>query len=107
MDASADEFSRHGYAGADPQRIAAHAGMTEGALYAHFPSKNTLAAVFTSDFDQIRRELPQGMGDSDPPLTNPHRVTAGFMHRMRTDIRFRAGLRLVCEEACTRGRSRR
>ncbi|SEQ18658.1 TetR/AcrR family transcriptional regulator [Streptomyces radiopugnans] len=104
LDASADEFSRHGYAGANLQRIAAHVGMTKGALYAHFPSKNALAAVFTAEFDQIWRELLQEIGDSDPPLTNLHRITAGFMHRMHTDIRFRAGLRLVCEEACTRGK---
>ncbi|MFD1831112.1 MULTISPECIES: TetR family transcriptional regulator [Streptomyces] len=103
LDASADEFSRYGYAGANLQRIAAHVGMTKGALYAHFPSKDALAAVFTSALDQIWHELLQEVGDGDPPLTNLHRVTAGFVCRMHTDIRFRAGLRLVCEEACSRG----
>ncbi|MGY1456528.1 TetR family transcriptional regulator [Streptomyces sp. SS8] len=105
LDASAEEFSRHGYAGANLQRIAAHVGMTKGALYAHFSSKNALAAVFISEFDQIWRELLQDMSDSDPPLTNLQRLTAGFLRHMHTDIRFRAGLRLVCEEACTRGKA--
>ncbi|MEU2433733.1 TetR/AcrR family transcriptional regulator [Streptomyces sp. NPDC007861] len=105
LDASADEFSRHGYAGANLQRIAAHVGMTKGALYAHFPSKDALAAAFTSAFDQVWHELLQQIGEGDPPLTNLRRVTVGFADRLHTDLRFRAGLRLVYEEACTRGKA--
>ncbi|MGW8948774.1 TetR family transcriptional regulator [Streptomyces sp. NPDC055709] len=103
LDASADEFSRHGYAGANLQRIAAHVGMTKGALYAHFSSKDALAAAFTSAFDQEWHELLRQVGDGDPPLTSLRRVTTGFAHRMHTDLRFRAGLRLSYEEACTQG----
>jgi AcrR family transcriptional regulator len=104
LDASADEFLRHGYAGANLQRIAAHVGMTKGALYAHFPSKDALAAVFTSAFNRVGHELLlQQTGDSDPPLTSLRRITASFVCRVHTDLRFRAGLRLACEEACTRG----
>ncbi|MEU5361982.1 TetR/AcrR family transcriptional regulator [Streptomyces sp. NPDC005925] len=103
LDASADEFSRHGYAGANLQRIAAHVGMTKGALYAHFPSKDALADVFTSAFDGVGYELLRGMDDGDPPLTSLHRLTVGLVSRIHTDLRFRAGLRLACEDACTRG----
>ncbi|MGW3121298.1 TetR family transcriptional regulator [Streptomyces sp. NPDC001107] len=104
MDASADEFSRHGYAGANLQRIAAHVGMTKGALYAHFPSKDALAAVFTSAFDRVGQELIQEIGEGDPPLTNLRRVTVGFVRRMQSDLRFRAGIRLAFDEGCTQGR---
>ncbi|GAA2815782.1 TetR/AcrR family transcriptional regulator [Streptomyces showdoensis] len=102
LDASAEEFARHGYAGANLQRISAQAGMTKGALYGHFPSKDALAAVFTSAFDAGWRELFRKVGDADPPLAILHRVTVGFVHRMHTDLRFRAGLRLVYEEASAR-----
>ncbi|MGW2831071.1 TetR family transcriptional regulator [Streptomyces sp. NPDC001286] len=104
LDASADEFSRHGYAGANLQRIATHVGMTKGALYAHFPSKDALAAVFTSAFDRVGRELLQEIGEGDPPLVNLRRVTVGFVRRMQSDLRFRAGIRLAFDEGCTQGR---
>ncbi|MFE7835514.1 TetR family transcriptional regulator [Streptomyces sp. NPDC057474] len=103
LDASAEEFSRYGYTGANLQRIAAHVGMTKGALYAHFPSKDALATVFTSSFDRVGHELLQEIGEGDPPLTSLRHVTVGFVCRMQSDLRFRAGLRLAFEEACTRG----
>lgn len=102
LDASAEEFARHGYAGANLQRISAQAGMTKGALYGHFSSKDALAAVFTSAFDAGWRELFRTIGDADAPLAILHRVTVGFVHRMHADLRFRAGLRLVYEEASAR-----
>lgn len=104
LDASADEFSRHGYAGANLQRIATHVGMTKGALYAHFPSKDALADVFTSVFNRVGYQLLQEIGEGDPPLRSLRRVTAGFMLRMQSDHRFRAGIRLAFEEGCTQGR---
>lgn len=104
LDASADEFSRHGYAGANLQRIATHVGMTKGALYGHFPSKDALAAVFTAAFNRVGRELLQEVGEGEPPLKNLRRVTVAFTRRMNSDLRFRAGLRLAFEEACTQGR---
>ncbi|MFI8519247.1 TetR family transcriptional regulator [Streptomyces sp. NPDC085481] len=103
LDASADEFARHGYVGANLQRIAGQVGMTKGALYGHFPSKDALAAVFTSAFDAGWRELLRKIGDADPPLAILHRVTVGFVQRMHSDLRFRAGLRLAYEKACASG----
>lgn len=103
LDASADEFARHGYAGANLQRIAAHVGMTKGALYAHFPSKDALAAVFTSAFTGAVYGLMEGVGDADLPLAGLRRLTEGLVSRIHTDLRFRAGLRLTCEDACARG----
>ncbi|MDH2387382.1 TetR/AcrR family transcriptional regulator [Streptomyces sp. HNM0663] len=104
LDASADEFSRHGYAGANLQRIATHVGMTKGALYAHFPSKDALAAVFTSAFDRVVQELLQDIGEDDLTMASLRHVTVGFVLRMQSDSRFRAGIRLAFEEGCTHGR---
>lgn len=42
MDAAVTEFGRHGYQGGRVERIAATAGVTTGALYAHFGSKEDL-----------------------------------------------------------------
>ncbi|HEY0188310.1 MAG TPA: TetR/AcrR family transcriptional regulator [Cellulomonas sp.] len=42
LDAAARAFARHGYEGAAVGDIAADAGYTKGALYAHFGSKNEL-----------------------------------------------------------------
>ena len=42
MDAAVTEFGRHGYQGGRVERIAAEAGVTTGALYAHFSSKEEL-----------------------------------------------------------------
>jgi AcrR family transcriptional regulator len=103
LGAPADESARHGCAGADLQRIAARVGMSKGALYARFPSKDALTVVFTSAFNSVGYDLSQGMDDHDPPLTSLRRLTEVLVSRVHTDLRFRAGLRLACEEACTRG----
>ncbi|WP_103532677.1 TetR/AcrR family transcriptional regulator [Streptomyces sp. SM11] len=105
LDASATEFAHHGYAGANLQRIATHVGMTKGALYAHFPSKDALASEFISRFDEMWYGLLQETCDGDPPLTNLRRITVGLVHRLHMDVRFRAGLRLAHEEACSQGRT--
>lgn len=42
VDAAVTEFGRHGYQGGRVERIAAAAGVTTGALYAHFGSKEDL-----------------------------------------------------------------
>jgi AcrR family transcriptional regulator len=119
LDASAQEFVRHGYAGANLQRIAVKTGMTKGALYAHFPSKAALAAALTATFDQewhrlfgiihgeipdvtaVRREGPAGepAGTAGRPLLTLRLIADGFVECLRTNLRFRAGLRLAFEEA--------
>jgi AcrR family transcriptional regulator len=105
LDASAEEFSRHGYAGANLQRIATRVGMTKGALYAHFPSKEALATVLMSAFDRVGQELLKEIGEDEPPLASLCQVTVGFMRRMQADPRFRAGIRLAFEEGHTEGRA--
>jgi AcrR family transcriptional regulator len=70
VDAAVTEFSRHGYQGGRVERIAAAAGVTTGALYAHFGSKEDLflavyqeAVVRTVDEASI---LTYERDDSEP-----------------------------------------
>jgi AcrR family transcriptional regulator len=103
LDAAADEFVRRGYAAANLKQIADQVGMSKGALYAHFPSKEALAAALTAPFDQAWRAILRQARDSHPPLQTLQGVMAGLADRLRDDVRFRAGLQLASEEARARG----
>lgn len=104
LDAAAGEFVRHGYAGANLKRIAVQIGMSKGALYAHFPSKEALATALTAPFDQAWRGLLQQADEArSDPLEALQCITFSLASRLRIDIRFRAGLQLVSEDARARG----
>ncbi|MEE1795954.1 TetR/AcrR family transcriptional regulator [Streptomyces sp. BE308] len=106
LDAAADEFTRHGYAGANLARIAVQVGMTKGAVYAHFPSKEALATALTAPFDRAWREiLGQAADAGDDSLETLQCITFTLASRLRVDIRFRAGLQLVSEGARALGES--
>ena len=49
LNAAGAEFSRHGYAGAGIGAIVERAGLTKGALFHHFPDKQTLAAEWVGE----------------------------------------------------------
>ena len=49
LDAASLEFSQQGYAGASLGRIVTSAGLTKGALFHHFPDKQSLAAAWISE----------------------------------------------------------
>ncbi|MFI8824642.1 TetR family transcriptional regulator [Streptomyces sp. NPDC053431] len=104
LDAAAGEFARYGYAGANLERMALHVGMTKGALYAHFPSKEALAAALTVPFDQawraILRQTDEAGGDA---LAALQCIAFSLARRLSVDIRFRAGLQLESEGARARG----
>ncbi|GGZ64434.1 TetR family transcriptional regulator [Streptomyces inusitatus] len=105
LDAAADEFAVQGFVGANLQRVASQAGMTKGAVYGHFPSKAALAAAVVALFDQKWQGLLRRTEDSDrSALESSHCLALGFVQRLQSDLRFRAGLRLVLEEASTQRR---
>jgi len=49
LDAAADEFDQHGYAGARLERIVERTGLTKGAVYFHFRSKLDLAKALLEE----------------------------------------------------------
>jgi AcrR family transcriptional regulator len=82
--AAADAFARHGYDGTRVADIAAAAGVSNGALYAHFGSKaellvaalrphgrQLLADLFATEPDRSITELPLIIGRSLPERRDP------------------------------------
>ncbi|MEV7401847.1 TetR/AcrR family transcriptional regulator [Streptomyces sp. NPDC091267] len=100
LDAAAKEFVRHGYTGANLQRVAQQASMTKGALYAHFPSKEALATALTAPFEQTWRELLHRAETAGPAAEGVlSDLVVALVTRLRTDLRFRAGFHLTAENA--------
>ena len=94
LEAAAAVFDEMGYEGASTTEILARSGLTRGALYFHFPSKEAIAdAVVDAQFEALV-----------PP---PHKVrlqstidmTMAFAERLRTDVVLRAAMRLSVEQA--------
>lgn len=96
LDAAAEAFEARGFAGASLSDILARAGVTKGALYFHFASKEDLAKALVDE--QWRTELP-------PPddLTNPIQSVIDMCHAycrdLCTNIRVRASNRLMAESS--------
>ncbi|GAA2453971.1 ScbR family autoregulator-binding transcription factor [Streptomyces pulveraceus] len=93
LSAAAKVFEKHGYQAATITEILAEAGVTKGALYFHFQSKE---------------ELAQGvLGEQDQRLTVSDRacktqeivdIIMLHAHRLQTDPMVRAGVRLSLDQ---------
>lgn len=91
--AAAEEFDKKGYAGAAITKILERAGVTAGALYFHFKSKEDLAL-----------EVMNGQ----PQAVVPHLASRGLQRlvdltliwsrQLREDVLLRAGVRLAVEQ---------
>ncbi|WP_327358768.1 ScbR family autoregulator-binding transcription factor [Streptomyces sp. NBC_01304] len=98
--AGAEMFDRHGYANATIGQIAGAAGMTKGALYFHFASKDGLADAvqqrgreLLGDF--VQRQWEQGAAPVQAVIDLTHWLAA----KLRSDPLMRAGFRISKE--CT------
>ncbi|GAB3461963.1 ScbR family autoregulator-binding transcription factor [Actinophytocola sediminis] len=93
LDAAAEVFDERGFDGASLSDILARAGVTKGALYFHFSSKEELArALATEPWGSV--ELPQSdEGGLQTVIDMSHELA----HSMWTNVRVRAGNRLVME----------
>ncbi|MFI5614928.1 ScbR family autoregulator-binding transcription factor [Amycolatopsis sp. NPDC051903] len=95
LTAAASRFDAVGFLGASLSDILAEAGVTKGALYFHFKSKEDLAdALMQEQF---------GVLDSSPLLENPGLQTViDWCHTLATglqnDVHVRASIRLVIEQ---------
>jgi AcrR family transcriptional regulator len=98
LDAAAEEFALHGYAGTNLATVAVRTGMTKGALYGHFPSKRALASALvnqsTETWNGIRRSVARASAD-----TTLQGLALAVARQMKDDTRFRAALRLAAD--CT------
>lgn len=73
------EFAEKGYAGASVRDIARRAGLTEGAMYRHYDSKEALArGLFRVNIERWSNGLEAAAGAGGP----------GFASRLRAMVRF-------------------
>ncbi|MFC5216502.1 TetR family transcriptional regulator [Streptomyces coerulescens] len=89
-------FAEHGYSQAKLSTIAMHAGVSRGALYFHFPSKQALAeAVVTAAAERFAGVTSGGRENGAQSLA---RAVQTFAELYRRDVTFRAGVLLSCEK---------
>ncbi len=95
LDAAASRFDAVGFLGASLSDILAEAGVTKGALYFHFKSKEELADALIREQFIVWDPLADV---ENPGLQTAIDLTQNMGHSLRTDVRVRAGIRLVIEQ---------
>lgn len=79
-------FARHGYEAVSTKQLAAEAGLTIGALYHYFPSKDAVYAAAMRHAFAARAVLPKGVRDStEAPERKLARLAAWFTGIIMTD----------------------
>ncbi|MDI3390400.1 ScbR family autoregulator-binding transcription factor [Streptomyces sp. B-S-A8] len=97
LKAAAEVFDERGYDSASTTQILERSGLTRGALYHHFPSKEAIAvALLTAHGEAL-----------DPPARSTKLqavidITFGFAHRLQHDPVLRACVRLAVEQTSFR-----
>lgn len=98
LDAAAEEFLSLGYARATLAGVAARTGMTKGALYGHFPSKQAVAVALVTHTATACTHVLDEAADRGPTALDTLRLTVtGIGGRLAGDARMQAGFRLVVE----------
>jgi AcrR family transcriptional regulator len=105
LDAAAEEFAARGYTNTNLSQVAARTGMTKGALYGHFISKEALAGALVRHLEQVWGQIAKQIeGAAESPVQVLRNVTCELVARLDRDIRVNAALRLVLESSRTEGR---
>jgi AcrR family transcriptional regulator len=94
LDAAAAVFDERGFNGASLSDILAKAGVTKGALYFHFSSKEELARAIVEE--QFSVDLPF-VDFTNPGLQTLIDMSHALAFNLRNNVRVRAGARLVIE----------
>ncbi|WP_449062750.1 ScbR family autoregulator-binding transcription factor [Planomonospora algeriensis] len=94
LQAAAEVFEEYGYAAATMALIFERAGMTKGALYFHFTSKEDLAKAVVQTDQMLATDLTDNTGS---PLQIVIDTTHGFARRLQEDVMTRASVRLAIE----------
>jgi AcrR family transcriptional regulator len=98
--AAAGVFTEHGYGGTSMADICLAAGLTKGALYFHFASKEALAlAIIDAQHDQALHLGGELLNSSDPGLQVLLRMSFELARQLREDPVSRAGIRLTLESS--------
>ncbi|MFE0106929.1 ScbR family autoregulator-binding transcription factor [Streptomyces sp. NPDC059009] len=94
LDGAATAFDAAGFGSTSLSDIAKHSGVTKGAMYFHFPSKEALAHELMADQFSVLPLLPN---TEHPGVQNVIDITHLVAHGLRTRVRVSAGIRLVIE----------
>jgi AcrR family transcriptional regulator len=94
LEAAASRFDAVGFLGASLSDILAEAGVTKGALYFHFKSKEDLADALIDEQFTVWEPLS---AIEEPGLQTVIDLTQGMAASLRSDVRVRASIRLVIE----------
>jgi len=90
LNTAADMFSTQGYAGVSMREIARVMGITQAAIYHHFPSKDDLyVAAVTFVFEQQTLEISEQMSTIDGPAERLELMISAMLEAMEQDPRFR------------------
>ncbi|MEC3976058.1 ScbR family autoregulator-binding transcription factor [Amycolatopsis sp. H20-H5] len=92
---AAEAFDRFGYGGTSLSEVIAQAGVTKGALYFHFGSKEDLARAVIAE--QQAWSAGEYLEGGAPGLEAVIRLTQLLAGRLTTDPIMRAGVRLTLE----------
>ncbi|MFJ6862111.1 ScbR family autoregulator-binding transcription factor [Streptomyces werraensis] len=98
--AGARMFDQHGYASASLEQIADAAGMTKGALYFHFASKDGLVDAVQEQAHAVLRDFAHRQREAGVPAVQSLIDTSHWLARvLREDPVVRAGLRITDERS--------
>jgi AcrR family transcriptional regulator len=107
LTAAAHEFAAEGYHAASLSKILDRSGVTKGALYFHFASKEAMAdavfAVVEQRFPEITAAF-EALGYD--PMTTAIRMAVGIADVFAADVHVRGGMRAVSEGVLGAERSR-
>jgi len=95
LDAAASRIDAAGFLGASLSDILTEAGVTKGALYFHFKSKEELADALVHEQFTVWEPLADL---ANPGLQTVIDLTQNMAHSLRTNVRVRAAIRLVIEQ---------
>ncbi|WP_329391992.1 TetR/AcrR family transcriptional regulator (plasmid) [Streptomyces sp. NBC_01351] len=94
LDGAAIAFDAAGFGGTSLSEVVKHAGVTKGALYFHFQSKEALARTLVDEQFQISSGIP---AIEEPGLQTVIDLTHQMASGLRVNVRVRAAIRLVIE----------
>jgi TetR/AcrR family transcriptional repressor of uid operon len=96
---AAEVFDRYGYGAATLSDVIAQAGVTKGALYFHFSSKEDLARTVIEQQHALSvRPARQRLDEHAPGLESVIRLSQGLAGQLMEDVVVRAGIRLTLEQ---------
>jgi AcrR family transcriptional regulator len=90
LNAAAELFSKQGYAGVSMRDIARAVGITQAAIYHHFPNKDALyIATVTHLFEQHTLGISKKMSTIDDPAQRLEVLIGAMLEATEKDPRFR------------------